>query len=99
LIERAAAEAHRTIDPEHYGAMVFYAHDRLPDAIAELIAKRTPEVDPHDLVPSDWHAVRARCEEFVAVGFSKLVLVPFGAVTDWSSELAMAAHALLDLQN
>ncbi len=98
VIEEAAAATRRTIDPEHFGAMVFYGHEPLPAALAELIAARTPEIDPHELVPSGWDAVRARCEEFVAVGFTKLVLVPFGAVTDWSAELGAAAGALLDLQ-
>ena len=98
-IEEAASAHRRAIDPEHFGAMVFYAHEPLPDALAKIIAARTPNVDPRDLVPSGWSAVRTRCEEFVAVGFSKLVLVPFGAVTDWSAELATAADALLDLQN
>jgi probable F420-dependent oxidoreductase len=97
VIEQAAAEAKRAIDPEHFGAMVFYTHDPLPDVLAEVITKRTPDVDPHDLVPCGWNAVRARCEEFVAVDISKLVLVPFGAITDWSAELRAGAE-LLDLQ-
>ena len=99
VIEEAASTHRRAVDPEHFGAMVFYAHEPLPDALVKIIAARTPNVDPRDLVPSGWSAVRTRCEEFVAVGFSKLVLVPFGAVTDWSAELTTAADALLDLQN
>ncbi len=99
MIEAAAAEAGRVMDPEHYGAMVFYAHEPLPPTIAELISTRNPEVDPIELVPVGWDAVRARIEAFVAVDFTKIVLVPFGGVSDWYSELANGAAALLDLQN
>jgi probable F420-dependent oxidoreductase len=98
VVEQAAADAGRAMDPEHYGAMVFYSHGRLPDAVAERIAARNPDVDPHHLVPAGFDAVRTRCEEFVAVGFSKLVLVPFSAVTDWRAELAEAAAHVVDLQ-
>ncbi len=99
VIDQAAAEARRSIDPEHYGAMVFYTHEPIPDALAQLLAIRTPDVDPHELVPCGWDAVRTRCEQYVAVGFTKLVLVPFGAVTDWTAELHAGADAVVDLQN
>lgn len=97
-IDAAAAASGRAIDPEHYGAMVFYAHSRLPDAVATLIASRNPDVDPHELVPVGIAALRARCEEMIAVGFSKIVLVPFAAITNWEAELSTNAEALLDLQ-
>lgn len=98
VIETAAAEAGRTMDPQHYGAMVFYRHDELSEHVAALVASRNEGADPETLIPRGWDAVRARCEAFVAVGFSKLVIVPFGAVADWADELAAGAEALLDLQ-
>lgn len=98
IVDEAAAAAGRTMDPEHYGAMVFYSHGPLPDAVAERITARNPGVRADELVPSGFAAVRARCEEFVAVGFSKLVLVPFTPVTDWRAELAEAATHVVDLQ-
>ena len=97
-IDAAATEAGRSIDNEHFGAMVFYAHEPLPDAVASLIGSRNPDVDPHDLVPVGWSAVHARCAEYVAAGFSKLVLVPFAKIEDWSTELANSAQAVLHLQ-
>ncbi len=97
-IEAAAAAAGRSIDPEHYGAMLFYSKGTLHDSVAALIASRNPGVDPALLVPSTWQAVRTRVEEYVAVGFSKIVLVPFSAIDDWSTELPAGAEALLDLQ-
>lgn len=99
VIESAAADAGRTIDPDHFGAMVFYRHGPLPDALAQLIASRDPDTDANDLVPDGFEAVRTRCEEFVAVGFSKLVLVPFTEPTDWWSELRAGAESVLPIQN
>jgi probable F420-dependent oxidoreductase len=102
VIDAAAADAGRAIDPEHFGAMVFYRHGPLPEALATMIASRPqdPEhaVDPDVLVPDGFAAVRARCEEFVAAGFSKLVLVPFTEPDDWTTELAAGAEAIADLQ-
>jgi probable F420-dependent oxidoreductase len=102
-IEAAAAKASRAIDPEHYGAMVTYAHEAVPDAIRERLAALRPELDPAELVPVGLDALRTRCTEYVDVGFSKLVLVPLAepstADGGWDAELARVADAVLDLQD
>jgi len=98
-IEHAAAAAGRTIDDDHYGAMVFYTHDEIPERLMQLLASRNPGADPNDLVAHGWPAVRELCERYVAVGFTKLVLVPFTEPADWSDELAAGAHAVLPIQN
>lgn len=97
-IAAAADAAGRAIDPEHFGAMVFYRHGPLPDVLAQLIANRDPGIDPQVLVPEGFDAVRRRCEEFVAVGFSKLVLVPFADPADWWTELELGAETVLSVQ-
>src|SRR4029078_4817757 len=76
-IEEATAANGRSIDDDHFGAMVFYTHDKIPDRIMEILAARNPGADPNDLVAHGWPALRELCERYVAVGFSKLVLVPF----------------------
>jgi probable F420-dependent oxidoreductase len=98
-IEDAAAAAGRTIDDDHFGAMVFYAHEALPERLVELLASRNPGADPRELVAQGWPAVRELCERYVAVGFSKLVLVPFTEPTNWDDELAQGAEAVLSVQN
>jgi probable F420-dependent oxidoreductase len=101
VIEATAAEHGRTMDPEHYGAMVFAADGPLPDDVAALIARRNPEVDPHVLISAGLDRLRARCEEYVAVGFSKLVVVPLGGGApgdDPGERLRGIADALLDLE-
>ncbi len=100
IIETAAAEAGRTIDPDHFGAMVFYRHAPLPDALAQLVASRPGvDVSADELVPQGWDAVVERCREYVAVGFSKLVLVPFTEPADWLAELETGAAAVRPLES
>jgi probable F420-dependent oxidoreductase len=98
-IERAATEAGRLIDPEHFGALVPYTRGPLPDAIIAALAARRPGVDPRLLVPSGLSALRATLEQFVGYGSSKFVLVPVIEPASWTDELADVADAVLDLQS
>lgn len=98
VVVAAATAAGRSIDPEHWGVLVAYAPREIPPTVAELVAKRLPGTDPERVVPIGHEALRAALEGFIAVGFSKLVPVPFGAsVDDWESELTALAAATLDL--
>lgn len=99
-IEATATDAGRAIDPEHFGAMIFYTGDgvELPDALLRVLGSRNPGVDPAELVVAGIDALAPRIENYVAVGFSKLVLVPFGAPPDWDAELAAVAARVLPLQ-
>jgi probable F420-dependent oxidoreductase len=98
-IEEAADAAGRTIDPEHFGVMALYTHGPLPDGFAQAIKTRNPDVEVQDLVARGWNELRDLCERYVAVGFSKLVLVPLGEPVDWNEELTAGADALLSLQS
>jgi len=98
-IEDAAAAAGRRIDDDHFGAMVFYTHQQLPDRLVEMLAARNPGADPRELVAHGWPAIRELCERYVAVGFSKLVLVPFTEPENWDDELAAGAESVLAIQN
>jgi probable F420-dependent oxidoreductase len=97
-VEEAAAGAGREIDPEHWGALVVYATEGLPDRLAAAVARRRPDLDPASLVPSSVEALRETCEAFVARGFSKLVVLPASEPADWPAELTRLAGALLPLQ-
>jgi probable F420-dependent oxidoreductase len=97
-IDEAAAAAGREIDREHFGAMVIYSHDELPEPFVQIIESRNPGVDARELVPRGWPAVRAACEHYVDVGFSKLVLVPLSEPKDWDDELAAGAEEVLPVQ-
>jgi probable F420-dependent oxidoreductase len=97
-IEDAADAEGRAIDPEHFGVMVLYTHDEIPPAFADVITARNPDAAIDDLVARDWPAVRALCERYLSVGFSKLVLVPLTEPKSWDEELATGSQALLPLQ-
>jgi alkanesulfonate monooxygenase SsuD/methylene tetrahydromethanopterin reductase-like flavin-dependent oxidoreductase (luciferase family) len=98
-VEEAASAAGRRIDPEHWGALVLYSKDGLPERFRAALAKRRPDVDPTSVVPDSVEGVRALLEGFIAHGFSKLVVVPAGDVADWPAEVSLLGDALLDLQN
>ena len=97
-IEEAAGAAGRELDPEHYGALLFYARRGVPDGLARIVAARRPGVDPADLVAVGVPALRTTIERFCDVGFSKFVVVPLEEPPGWSEELAELGQALLPLQ-
>jgi probable F420-dependent oxidoreductase len=98
VVEEAAAAAGREIDPEHFGAMVLYTHEPLPDTLRDVIATRNPNARIGDLVARGWPGARELCERYVEVGFSKLVLVPLTEPRDWDDELAAGAAEVLPIQ-
>jgi probable F420-dependent oxidoreductase len=97
-VERVAAEHDREIDPEHFGALVPYALDGIPDVLASFLARRRPGVDVADVVAPDVASLPGLLERFVEVGASKFVIVPIGEPEDWSDHLAEVADAVMPLQ-
>ena len=96
-VETAAAAAGRAIDDEHYGAMVFYGRTEVPEPYASMVGARLG-FDPGDVIVVGIPALRDRLEEYLAVGFSKLVLVPVQEADSWRAEVEELADGLLDLQ-
>jgi alkanesulfonate monooxygenase SsuD/methylene tetrahydromethanopterin reductase-like flavin-dependent oxidoreductase (luciferase family) len=74
VIDDAAAEAGRTISPEHFGTNLGYSWDGELPPLREQIAR------------------------WVDAGFSKLVVRPVTAPSDWGPELRRLADDVLDLQ-
>jgi probable F420-dependent oxidoreductase len=99
VIERAAAAAGRTIDPEHFGVSVGYSRGPMPEATRASLAARARGRDLESVFPESLPALRALVEGLVEVGFSKFVLRPSGPVADWSEELGTLAGAVGDLVN
>jgi probable F420-dependent oxidoreductase len=102
VIEQVAEEHGREIEDEHYGALVPYTLDGVPDATLAALAARRPDLaDPTVLVPSGWDALVRTVERFVGAGTSKFVVVPVVEPRDaaaWEDHLAAAADVLLPLQ-
>lgn len=99
-VEAAAAEAGRAIDPEHFGALVAYAHGEVPEALGAFIRQRRPDIDdPRRIIPTDLPSLRHRLEEMVDAGASKFVVLPLDEPNDWTAELEAVAAELLPLHN
>lgn len=101
-IERVAREHDRIIDPEHFGALIPYAHGDLPDALIAGLKKRRPDLDDvSELVPRGWDELQRTIRRFVDVGFSKFVVLPIvepRTADEWVDHLGVAAGELLPLQ-
>lgn len=99
IVEEAAAKAGRTIDPEHFGALVIYVPgDDVPPLLAAIVNRRRPGRDPSEVVPTGHKKLREQLEAFVERGFSKLVVVPAGEPPSWTDELEALAATVLPLQ-
>ncbi len=97
-IQLAAAEAGRTVDPEHFGMSVPYARTAPPDAAFDRLRERRPGVDVSELIAVGGPGLRGLLGEYAGEGISKFVLSPIAPVEDWASELDWLAETVLDLQ-
>lgn len=102
VIEATCAEHGRTIEEDHYGALIPYALGPVPDAVLAGLAKRRPDLpDPSVLIPAGLEALIATIDQFVAVGTTKFVVLPIvepATPTDWVRHLEDAAPILLARQ-
>jgi probable F420-dependent oxidoreductase len=99
-VERIAADNDRQIDPEHFGVLIPYATDGLPEALVTALAARRPDVDPAELVADGFGDLASRIGAFVDAGFSKFVAIPFGDPDGpIGDHLADLASVVLPLQN
>jgi probable F420-dependent oxidoreductase len=97
-VEVAAAEARRTIDPEHFGVNLTYSRGPVPVAAVEQLRRRRPDLNPADLIPQSRTALRERVDEWLAIGFSKFILRPVVPPADWTAELEALAADILERQ-
>lgn len=97
-IEHTAAEYGRSIDPEHFGVLVPYALEGVPDAVAASLARRRPGVEVSDMVAPDVASLRPLLERFVEAGASKFVVVPIGEPGDWSAHLGDVAAVVKPIE-
>ncbi len=78
IIQQAAAEAGREIEPDHYGISLAVAAGEIPPALAAAAAQRRPGTDPAALIATGWPQARDMIGHYVAAGVSKFVLRPAG---------------------
>ncbi len=101
-IEATLSEHDRTIDEDHYGALIPYAMGAVPEQVLAGLAKRRPDLaDPNELVPTGWDQLLATIDRFVAVGTTKFVVLPIVEPNNpdaWVAHLEEAAPILLARQ-
>jgi probable F420-dependent oxidoreductase len=97
-ITQVAAEHDRSIDPEHFGALIPYVEGPIPDIVAAGIQKRRPDVEPDQVVASGLGGLAKMIEQHIEVGGSKFVVIPLVEPPDWDEHLGEVASALLPLQ-
>ena len=102
VIEAALAEHDRTIDADHYGALISYSSGPVPQSVGDLLAERRPDLpDPTVLVPQNWQALMDTIDRFVAVGTTKFVILPIvepPTPQAWVEHLEQAAPIVLARQ-
>ena len=102
IIEATLAEHGRTIDEDHYGALISYSSGPVPQSFIDLMAKRRPDLaDPTVLVPQGWDALMATIDKFVAIGTTKFVILPIvepATPEAWVEHLESAAPIVLARQ-
>lgn len=80
-IERAAAQAGRRIEPDHFGislAVVDAVDGELPPTLAAAARSRRPDVDPADLIAVGWDRLHRQLDAYIDAGLTKFVIRPAG---------------------
>jgi probable F420-dependent oxidoreductase len=98
VIEFAADEAGRSIDPEHFGMSLAYARSAPDPATLGALGARRRGVDPLELLPVGAESLRTFVRAYLDAGLSKFVLRPLQAVSSWREELAWLEDAVLGMQ-
>ncbi len=99
VIQAAAADAGRVVDPDHFGLSIPVALAGLPGSLVASIRRRRPEADPATLVPAGWDGAGALIEQYVEAGLSKFVVRPAAPVASFGPWLDGFVRELIPLQN
>ncbi len=77
-IERAAAEAGRHIESDHFGISLAVADGELPAELAIAARRRRPDVDPGELIAAGWDQLHRQLDGYLDAGLTKFVIRPSG---------------------
>jgi probable F420-dependent oxidoreductase len=76
LIEEAAADAGRSIEPDHFGINLAVSDAGLSDDLITAVRRRRPDVDPAELVADGWPALHRLIDGYLKAGLTKFVVRP-----------------------
>lgn len=77
-IERAAAEAGRHIETDHFGISLAVADGELPAELAIAARRRRPDLDPGELIAAGWDQLHRQLDGYLDAGLTKFVIRPSG---------------------
>lgn len=101
VIEAEAARLDRKIDQEHFGISIPFARQEPEEAALMPLRQRRQDSDLREVVAVGATSLRHLIGAHIDAGLSKFVLRPVNALTadtDWRTELAWLAEAVLPLQ-
>jgi probable F420-dependent oxidoreductase len=99
-INRAASDAGRHVDDDHFGLSIPVALDGdIPDAQIAAIRRRRPDTDPQLLVAAGWDGARRMIEQYVEAGLSKFVVRPAARFEPFGEFVDGFVRELKPLQN
>jgi probable F420-dependent oxidoreductase len=75
-IQRAAEEAGREIEADHFGINLAVGDGDIPDGLVAAAKRRRPDVDPADLIARDWSQLHRNLDAYIAAGLTKFVIRP-----------------------
>ena len=111
VIQEAAAQASREVDPDHFGLSLPLAlagngpgnGQGIPPALQASIQRRRPDADPATLVAAGWDGARRMIGEYVEAGLSKFVVRPVALSSSGSGSFGSFidgfVRELMPLQN
>lgn len=93
-IERAAAEAGRSIDREHFGVNLSWVDGAISEAVRHNIAARRPDVEAEEIIAIGSAGLAEQIHAFLDVGFSKFVIRPAEQPESWPAAVEAVADVL-----
>jgi probable F420-dependent oxidoreductase len=79
-IERAAEQAGRTIEPDHYGISLGVVDGDLSPELVAAVRARRPDIDPGELIAGGWEQLHRQLDAYLDAGLTKFVIRPAGRV-------------------
>lgn len=80
-IERAAAQAGRHIEADHFGISLAVADGEVPAQLAAAVRRRRPDRDPEELLAASWEQLHRQLDGYLEAGLTKFVIRPVGAAS------------------
>ncbi len=97
-ISAAADSSGRRIPDDHYGINLAVGDGELPESVVNAIRKRRPDLDPAEVVATDWEQLHRQIDDYIAAGLTKFVIRPAGGIST-GAFLDRFAKELLPRQN